>query len=266
MKWAALCLTLLMPSLAWAEFDHRIWDELLKRHVVLLDGGKASQVRYATLAKERALLRTYLEGLSRVTKAEFDAWPTSEQLAFLINAYNAFTVELVLTEYPEIDSIKRIGGWLSSPWKRKFFVLLGEQRSLDDIEHGLIRADGVYNEPRIHFAVVCASIGCPGLRDEAFAGKRLDAQLEDSTRKFLSDRTRNRFDRRTATLYVSRIFDWYQIDFTRGWRGYRSVPQFLAAYANALADGAADREMIEQQRAAIRFLEYDWKLNDVRTP
>lgn len=261
MRWVILWLALL-PGVAWPQFDHRTWDDLLKRHVVVQDGGKASQLRYAEVAKERRRLQGYLKALSGVHKNEFDSWSRSEQLAFLINAYNAYTVELVLTQYPKIDSIKKIGGPFGNPWKQKFFVLLGSERSLDDVEHRMIRAEGVYNEPRIHFAVVCASIGCPGLRDAAFTGERLETQLEDSTRQFLSDRSRNRFDRATSTLEVSRIFDWYENDFTRGWKGYRSTAEFLAAYAEVLADDDVDRHIIKKHKATIRFLEYDWKLND----
>lgn len=259
-----LLLMLLVPGVSWAGFDHTVWDGLLKRHVVLIDGGKASAVRYSAMAQERDVLRRYRDSLSGVSPSIFDAWPKSEQLAFLINAYNAFTVELVLIEYPNLKSIKDLGSLFRSPWKRKFFTLLGVERNLDNIEHDLIRAEGVYEDPRIHFAIVCASIGCPALRNEAYTGDRLDAQLRDNVRKFLSDRSRNRFDPASGKLDVSKIFDWFAKDFSRGWKGYRSVEQFLADYAEQLAVDPDERRMIAEQKVPIRFLDYDWRLNDVK--
>lgn len=264
MRTALLLLAMSAPVGAWAGFDHSVWDGLLKRHVVPENDGKASAVRYAGMAQERDRLRGYLDSLSRVTRTEFDAWPKSEQLAFLIDAYNAFTVELILTEYPNIESIKDLGSLFRSPWKREFFTLFGGERNLDYIEHDLIRAEGAYENPRIHFAIVCASIGCPALRNEAYVGDRLDAQLQDNARKFLSDRTRNRFDLESGTLEVSKIFDWFAKDFSRGWKGYRSVAQFLADYAEQLADNPADQRMIAEQKVPIRFLDYDWRLNDAK--
>ncbi|HEU5283980.1 MAG TPA: DUF547 domain-containing protein, partial [Burkholderiales bacterium] len=172
--------------------------------------------------------------------------------------------ELVLTRYPNLASIRDLGRTFSSPWKKRFFVLLGTQRSLDDVEHGLIRAKGVYDDPRIHMAVNCASIGCPALRPEAFVAGRLDAQLDDQVLRFMGDRTRNRFNPDRRSLEVSRIFDWYGKDFEQGYRGIRSVPGFLARYAAQLADGAQDRQLISQGQTRLRFLDYDWALNDRR--
>lgn len=264
-RWLLACLLALLPLTAGAAFDHShaAWTALLKRHVVLVDGGKASQADYAGFARDRAALRAYLVGLSSVTRAEFDAWTKPQQLAFLINAYNAFTVELILTRYPELASIRDLGSLFSSPWKQKFFTLLGEKRHLDWIEHEVIRRPGAYDEPRIHFAVNCASVGCPMLREEAFVAERLDAQLEEQTRRFLSDRSRNRYDPQAGKLLVSQIFDWYGGDFAAGHRGIASLKQFLGMYADLLADAAADRDKVRQGRAAVGFIDYDWALNGV---
>ncbi len=264
-RWLLACLLALLPLAAGAAFDHShaAWTALLKRHVVLVDGGKASQADYAGFARDRAALRAYLVGLSSVTRAEFDAWTKPQQLAFLINAYNAFTVELILTRYPELASIRDLGSLFSSPWKQKFFTLLGEKRHLDWIEHEVIRRPGAYDEPRIHFAVNCASVGCPMLREEAFVAERLDAQLEEQTRRFLSDRSRNRYDPQAGKLLVSQIFDWYGGDFAAGHRGIASLKQFLGMYADLLADAAADRDKVRQGRAAVGFIDYDWALNGV---
>nr|MBP6544776.1 DUF547 domain-containing protein [Piscinibacter sp.] len=181
---------------------------------------------------------------------------------FLINAYNAFTVELILTRWPKLESIKDLGSLLQSPWKPKWVPLLGGKVSLDDIEHAMLRQRGRYDDPRVHFAVNCASIGCPALREEAFDAARLDAQLDEQALRFMSDRTRNRYDAAAGRLQVSKIFDWFGEDFRLGHRGIASLPAFLARYAEVLADAPADRERIRSGQAGIGFLDYDWKLND----
>ena len=191
-KWVALALTLVLASPVWAAVDHAYpqWDALLKKHVRWLPDGKQSRVDYAGFQSDRAALKQVLAGLSAVTPAEFGGFRKAQQMAFLINAYNAFTVELILTQYPKLKSIKDLGSFFRSPWKIEFFTLLGAQRHLDWIEHEQLRPR--YQTPLVHAAVNCASIGCPALRDEAFVADRLDAQLEDGMRRFMGDRTRNR--------------------------------------------------------------------------
>lgn len=122
--------------------------------------------------------------------------------------------------------------------------------------------DEYQDEPRVHVAVVCASVGCPMLRDEAFVAGRLEAQLEDAMRRFLSDRSRNRYNPATGKLEVSKVFDWYGKDFEKGHKGYTSVKATLAKYAELLADRPEDRAAVREQKAAIAFLDYDWGLND----
>ena len=252
---------------AWADsFDHghTAWSALLKKHVRVLEGGRASQLRYAGMAADRAALKAYLASLSAVSASDFAAWPKPQQMAFLINAYNAFTVELVLTRYPKLASIKALGGFLQSPWQQKFVPLLGQVVSLDAIEHDMLRARGRYDEPRIHFAVNCASIGCPSLREEAYVAERLDAQLGEQARRFMSDRSRNRWSVASQRLELSKIFDWYGEDFQLGHRGIGSVQAFCAGFANELADAPADRDRIRSQRVEVSHLAYDWALNDVK--
>jgi len=116
----------------------------------------------------------------------------------------------------------------------------------------------------VHVAVVCASIGCPMLPNEAFTPERLEAQLEDGMRRFLSDRTRNRFNPQSGKLEVSKIFDWYRKDFERGHKGYTSLKATLAKYADQLADKPDDRAAVRGQKADVAFLDYDWALNDAR--
>ena len=238
------------------DHSHGAWDALVKKHVVLLDGGRASRLDYAAMAKDRKALKDYLADLSRVPEAEFKAWSRSEQMAFLTNAYNAFTVEKILARYPGIRSIWDFGRIFGNPFKEEFFTLLGERRSLDGIEHGLLRP--VFREPRVHYAVNCASIGCPMLREEAYVPGRLDEQLEEQARRFLSDRSRNRYDAASGKLQVSRIFDWFAEDFEP--RG-----RYFAPYAELLSDDAAGRDAVRGARAGLDFLDYDWSLNDSRS-
>lgn len=263
---ALLAVLLLAGSTLAVAYDHSqaAWDALLKKHVRYVENGNASRVDYAGFAKDRAALKAVLGEYSRVTRAEFDAWSKPQQQAFLYNAYNAFTIEKILTRYPDIKSIRDFGTVFGNPWKDKFFTLFGQPSHLDQIEHEMLRRDGAYDEPRVHVAVVCASIGCPMLRNEAFVADRLEAQLEDAMRRFLSDRSRNRYDARAKRLEVSKIFDWYGKDFERGHRGYSSVRGTLARYADLLADRPEDRAAIRAPGVGIEFLDYDWALNDVR--
>ncbi len=250
------------PSFAF-EHSHASWNALLQEHVHWDKLGVASTVDYAAIQQQHEQLKTYLSTLSTVTPKEYRDWTKPQQLSFLINAYNAFTVELILSKYPDLTSIKELGSFFSSPWKKKFFTLLNQQRSLDEIEHDMIRQPGVFDDPRIHAAVVCASIGCPGIRNEAFIAERLDEQLEDSLRRFLSDRSRNRYDAKADRLEISKIFDWYGKDFV-GYHGHTSVAAFLGGYAELFTDNSAHQLRLKAGDTPLKFLEYDWALNDYR--
>ncbi len=267
----ALCLATLPLSRAHAEFDHQhqAWNKLAKQTVVVSAGGSASRVRYRALAQDRDALKSYLASLSGVSGAEFKGWSKAQQMAFLINAYNAFTIDKILTRYPNLKSIREFGNVFGNPWKDKFFKLLGHEASLDQIEHEMLRAKGAYEDPRVHFALNCASVGCPMLREEAYVAERLDAQLEDQARRFLSDRSRNRYNPETRVLEVSKIFDWYKEDWSSGYAGIgkNRVPivsreQYFARYSQLLSDKPDEQRLIGEQKAGIRFLDYDWNLND----
>ena len=243
-------------------FDHGTWDRLLRDCVFATADGASTAVDYRCFEGRREELDRYLGALSGVSREVFSGWPADEQLAFLINTYNAFTVELILGTYPDLESIRDLGSFLRSPWKKDFIALFGDTVSLDDIEHGMIREPGRFDEPRIHFAVNCASIGCPALRREAYVAARLEPQLEQQTVRFLADRSRNRF--RDGELEVSSLFDWYGDDFTRGWRGADSLGEFLALYSEALGLTAAQRQALAAGSLRIDFLDYDWRLNAYR--
>ncbi|MGE0331236.1 MAG: DUF547 domain-containing protein [Ramlibacter sp.] len=244
---------------ATLDTGYAAWDALLKKHVKWLPDNKQSRVDYKGFAADRAALKAVLAEWSAVTPAQFVALPREQQMAFLINAYNGFTVELILTRYPNLKSIKDLGSLLQSPWKNKFFTLQGEPRHLDWIEHEQLRPR--YNEPRVHAAVNCASIGCPALRPEAFVAARLDAQLDDGMLRFMSDRTRNRYA--DGKLQVNMIFKWFREDFEKGHKGFNRLEDVMARYADQLADAPADREKIKARNVSITHLDYDWSLNDL---
>ena len=244
-----------------ANFDHSYaaWDALLKKHVKWLPDGKQSRVNYKGMAGDRAELKKVLDSFSAVPKADFDKWSREQQMVFLTNAYNAFTVEIILTKYPVLKSIKDIGSFVSSTWKKKFFTLLGEERHLDWIEHEQLRPR--YNEPRIHVAVNCASIGCPALPPEAFTPPKFDAQMEEGMVRFLSDRTRNRMA--DGKLEVSQIFKWFKEDFEKGNKGFAKLEDVFAKYADQLTAVPAEKEKLRAKAVSVSHLDYDWSLNDL---
>ena len=253
----------LLPLGAFAQsaFDHQYagWNALLKKHVKWLPDGKQSRVNYKGFAADRAALKGVLSALSAVPKATFDGWSKPQQMAFLINAYNAFTVELILTQYPDLKSIKDLGSIFQSAWKKEFFTLLGSERHLDWVEHEQLRP--VYKEPRVHAAVNCASIGCPALRDEAFTATQLEAQLDDGMRRFMGDRTRNRV--KDGEVQVSAIFKWFKEDFNSGYRGFKQVEDVFAAYAGQLTDKPDEQAALRARSLPVSYLDYDWSLNDL---
>ena len=137
-----------------------------------------------------------------------------------------------------------------------------EENRLNAIENEMIRKPGNFNEPRIHFALNRASIGCPALRNRAYSGMELEQQLEAATRAFLSDRSRNRVNEEAEKLEVSKIFDWYREDFERGWRGWSGLVQFFAHYRDSLADTLRAKELLASENSHIQFLEFNWMLNE----
>jgi hypothetical protein len=251
---------------AQSTFDHThaAWDALLRKYVRLVSDGRGSQVDYKGLAQERAALAAYLQSLSAVSPAQYASWSKPQQYAFLANAYNAFTIEKILTRYPDLKSIRDFGVVFGNPWKDRFFTLLGKQQHLDGIEHEVMRAPGTFDDPRVHVAVNCAAVGCPMLGNRAFTPDKIDAQLDELFTRFMSDRSRNRYNAQTKTVELSRIFDWYGEDFGKGHKRFSSVNDVVARYADQLADAPGDRAQLRSGKVPIRFLEYDWSLNDVR--
>jgi hypothetical protein len=242
---------LISPRVSGFDHQHSVFDSVLKAYVEVK--GPQSSVRYGDIKRNPDRLTNYVRELEAVSLEEFSAWNEAQQIAFLINAYNALTIKLILTKYPDLESIKDLGGFFSGPWKIKFFTLFGERHHLDYIEHGILRVN--YTEPRIHFALVCASIGCPPLRTEAYTADRLNEQLQRAMVSFLRDPERNSFDKTKNTLTLSSIFKWFAEDFTKI---KPSVEAFVAPW---ITDDQVSQNLITGQRVEVEYLDYDWSLN-----
>jgi hypothetical protein len=233
------------------DHSHGKFNLLLQTHVKFKN--KQSFINYLKIKKNSVSLENYLKSLSSVSKKEFKKFSKDEQLAFLINAYNAFTIKIIIDNYP-VKSIKDIGSFFTNTWKMKFFTLLEEKSHLDNIEHNLIRKQ--FNEPRIHFAVNCASIGCPSLQRKAFTAKNLNILLESATNNFLSNTTKNKFEKNKKEIKLSKIFKWYGEDFKKK---FGSIEKFIAKY---LTSNSNDQKNIINEKFSLTWTDYDWKLNE----
>ena len=249
------------PATGGFDHSHASFDAVLKETVVWR--GNQTRVDYKKLKKKRRKeLNAYTDSLSNVTQAEYDSFTADEKLAFLINVYNAYTLKLIVDNYP-LKSIKDLGSLFNSPWKKKFFKLFGKKTSLDKVEHGMIRQD--FKEPRIHFAVNCASIGCPPLADEAFTAKKLDSQLEIMTKKFFTDPERNLFRPKKGKLKLSKILDWYEDDFL-DYLESKGKPRDIRLYvAPYMSQDIQLQNSIKSKSVRVSHFGYDWNLNDTAT-
>lgn len=248
MTMATISISFLCPFLAGADaFDHshQQFTHVLEQFV------EEGLVGYSGLQTNPEGLDAYLGSLASVSLKSFQSWTKDRQLAFLINLYNAQTLRLILDHYP-VKSIKDIGGLMTKPWDLRIVDLFDRAVSLNTIEHGMIRKN--YNEPRIHFAVVCAARGCPEIRAEAYRADKLNEQLEEQAQIFLGDREKNRIDLNAGVLYLSPIFKWYKEDFQEGSRG---VAYYISRYFQR---DVARR--LRMEKFKIRYTDYDWSLNN----
>ena len=178
-------------------------------------------------------------------------------MSFLIDTYNAFTIKLILDNYPGITSIKDLGGlFINSPWDKDLFRLFSKKTTLNFIEHQLLRK--LYKDPRVHFVLVCASISCPPLRNEAYVAANLEQQLDDATINFMRDPERNRFNAEENRIEISKIFKWYKKDFTA------TTGSINAYVAPLMTDDETQRKLYADSGTGIKFLDYDWALNDTK--
>ena len=217
-------------------------------------------VDYQQLQANRQLLNKFNQSLAAVSPNTFLNWSEAEQIAFLMNAYNSYTLEAIINQEPLKNSIRDI----PQVWKQENYQLVGQKKSLDDIEHGTLRKE--YNEPRLHAALVCAAISCPILRNEPYRAESLDAQLDDQVNDWLSDPNRGlQIDRKNNTVSISSIFKWYGEDWipdyatNSGFAGNekeKAVLNFISNYVSS-----EDAEYLKAGNYQVRYLDYDWSLN-----
>ncbi|MFC3880586.1 DUF547 domain-containing protein [Algoriphagus namhaensis] len=222
--------------------DHQIWDALLKKYVA-----PNGDVNYKGFISEKAKLEEYLNLISN-NAPDRSTWSKDEQLAYWINAYNAFTVKLIVDNYP-VKSIRDLGPSLKIPlikdvWHYKFFKIGGQESSLDEIEHSILRKE--FEEPRIHFAINCASVSCPPLLNEAFKADIIESQLQRVAKTFINDTSRNKITK--DRIEISSIFSWFKGDFTKN----GSLIDFLNQYSTVKIS----------PNAKVSHLDYDWNLNE----
>ncbi|MCC2544846.1 DUF547 domain-containing protein [Hymenobacter sp. BT175] len=220
--------------------DHGPWDALLKKYV-----DPAGMVDYVGFRADSTTLNGYLKTLS--DGAPNDKWTQDEKLAYWINAYNAFTIQRIIRAYP-VKSIRQLGGdktLVNTTWDQKFIRLSDEKYSLNDIEQRIIRKK--FDEPRIHFALVCAAMSCPRLRNEAFVAARLNEQLDDQSREFINNPAKNKLTPTAAE--VSAIFSFYPDDFKKNGS---SVQTLINRYATQKIN----------PDAKLTYMTYDWSLNE----
>jgi len=221
--------------------SHELWDELLKENV-----NSDGTVDYKGFISEKKKLDQYLKLISE-NAPDRATWSKEEQLAYWINAYNAFTVKLIVDHYP-VKSIRDLGPSLKIPlikdvWHYKFFSIGGKESSLDEIEHSILRKE--FEEPRIHFAINCASVSCPPLLNEAFRPSKIDGQLTKVAGEFING---NRNKITPNSIQISSIFSWFKEDFTKN----GSLIDFLNKFIKVKINSGAK----------ISYLDYNWNLNE----
>ncbi len=232
---------------AVAAGPHAPFTALLQKYV------QNGHVNYAGFKKEEAQLDKYLEYFAKTNP---ETLPRDEKMAFYINAYNAYTVKLILRKYPNIKSIKDFWG----PWDKRDWAINGKKTTLSDIEHQVLRKMG---DPRIHVAINCASGSCPDLRSEAFVASRLDAQLDDAMRLFLASKTKGfraasepgRLYGTNHNVYLSKIFSWFAQDFGN------SEEEILNYIQPWLPEDGKKFLQEHQGNISVSYMDYDWSLN-----
>jgi hypothetical protein len=247
---ASLLIAVALGGAAVAEpLDEALFAEALKAHTRAVADEARVRVDYRGLARSEDWPRV----LANLASARPDALPSrAARLAFWINAYNILAIQVVLDHYP-IDGIRDARSLLRPVWKRDAGVVGGRKVSLGWIEHEVLRPLG---EPRIHAAIVCASVSCPALRREPFRAPQLDDQLDDAMRRLLADPDKGlRIDREREILWLSRIFDWFSDDFEDAGG--------IVAVARRYASDADRAWLARHPDARVRFLDYDWRLNDL---
>lgn len=268
--WIAACAFLSMACgpLAAVEdktpFEYRDYAALLQAHV-----SDAGLVDYRGLKAEQEKLNAFVGRIARVDEDDYDRWAAGKQIAFLINAYNALTLKVIIDHYPirrtRDDAPKVSILQIPGAWKEIEFEVAGHDLTLDRIEHELLRKR--FNEPRIHMALVCAALSCPNLRNEPYTRAGLEVQLDDQTRRFLNHPKKFKIDRENKAVYLSRIFSWFGDDFLKTYgtsekfagrdKKERAVLNFISRYLER-----QDAFHLDTGKYEIEYLHYDWTLNE----
>ena len=220
----------------------------------------SGRVDYEKLKNNRQKLDRFNAAIGSVARNTYESWTDEEKIAFLINAYNSLTLQAIVDNYPT-ESIRDIPG----VWKRKQYKVIGQEVSLNDIEHEILRKE--FDEPRIHMALVCASIGCPKLRTEPYTGEKLNAQLDDQTKVFLAISDNFRIDRPDNRVSVSSIFKWFGKDFQQSYgqkENFNNLNGKETAFLNFISQylSPAEGNYLTQGGYKVSYLDYDWSLND----
>ncbi|MEO7523136.1 MAG: DUF547 domain-containing protein [Ferruginibacter sp.] len=226
-----------------AVVNHDAWTSLVKQHV-----GEDGLVDYKGFINDKDKLQVYLDMLS--ANAPGNKWSKEDKIAYWLNAYNAFTIKLIVDNYP-VKSIKDLGPknqiiFINTPWDKEFFKIGDKTMTLNRIEHRILRKN--FTEPRIHFALNCASMSCPKLRREAYEGSKLEAQLADQANEFLNDKKRNEIS--PDNPKVSAIFNFYGKDITK-WSG-KSLTDYINTYSTTKIKNGVK----------LHYLDYDWSINE----
>jgi hypothetical protein len=265
---SALALAVALASTVQAQsFSYDDYADALRTYVT--DQG---MVNYAQLKAHREKLDSFVNSLSGLSRATYDGWTEPAKIAFWINAYDACTLKAIIDHYPiqssffaslryPKNSIRQISG----VWDELTFPVLGRPRTLDGIEHDVLRKD--FHEPRIHMALVCAAMGCPPLRNEPYAGDRLSDQFDDQAKRFLSNPVKFRIDAQADTVYLSPIFKWFGEDFVArygvrsGYGGHSAVQRAVLHFISGYLDKES-AEFLSSADYSISWLNYDWSLNE----
>jgi len=234
--------------------SHKLFSDILKDYV------RNGLVDYNSLQKDNRLEK-YLDELAGINPDKIEN--NQDRLAFWINAYNAYTLKIIVDNYP-IESIEELhsGGKIighvmkTTIWDKDIIVINGEETNLNHIEHEIIREE--FDEPRIHFVLVCASIGCPGLRNEAFEGYKIENQLHEQSSEFFNDLSKNRFNLVSRSAELSKILSWYDTDFGDS---EKEILEFVATY---LPEKHREDLLKNGEEWEIDYLDYDWSLNDLK--
>jgi len=248
-----ICNPLFADSDGGVVFDHSLYAKVLQRYVV--DGG----VNYQELKQHRGELDDYVRVLEGLSLEDYARMSQNEKMAFWVNAYNAITLQVIIDHYPlkrrglsglafPLNSIRQIPGVWDDITRR----ILGKETALNEIEHQILRKE--FKEPRVHFALVCASIGCPKLREEPYVADRLEEQLDGQVRAFMSDPEKAQYEQEGDVLYLSPIFKWFADDFKAAGGRIAFVRKYFPKEKSAF--------LLDQTK--IKWLDYDWSLNEIQ--